>query len=410
MFPLPIEGILKHYAWGSARELAELLRCEPSGEPEAELWLGAHEGGPARLLRAPPGTSAGDLLQLFRERPLELVGNEGIRRGRGRFPFLFKVLAAAEPLSLQAHPDLEQAERGFAAEQARGLDPGGPEANYRDASPKPELLYALKPFSCLCGFCGFEESERRFLEIGLGDDAGPLRTPLEAYRAALGQGEARGREAFFRALFELGAEERASITERMRGALPESGGLFAHLRCAAVKYPNDPGLVVALLMNYLELAPGEALFMPARQLHAYLGGLGLEVMAPSDNVLRGGLTPKKVDVEELVRVLDFGATKPHLVAAVETRAEDGTIVETFPAPVEEFLFSIVTLPSGGLHWVRGPCLCLVLEGELFVQSEGDAPLPLSRGGACLIPFGKGKASLTGPCRVALVSLPAETGA
>lgn len=410
MFPLPIEGILKHYAWGSERDLALLLRREPSGKPEAELWLGAHEGGPARLLRLPEGSSAGDLLELFLERPEELVGSEGIRRGRGRFPFLFKVLAAAEPLSLQAHPDLEQARCGFAAEQARGLDPGGPEANYRDASHKPELLYALKPFSCLCGFCAFAESERRFLAMGLGDQEGPLRAPLAAYRAALGLGEARGREAFFRALFELGAEEREQVTERVRSSSVESDGLLSHLRRASEKYPSDPGLVVALLMNYVELAPGEALFMPARQLHAYLGGLGLEVMAPSDNVLRGGLTPKRVDVEELARLLDFGATSPHLVAPTETRDQDGTVVQAFHAPVDEFLLSMVTLPSSGSHRVQGPCVCLVLEGDLLVQTEGSPALTLPSGAACMIPFGEDKASLRGQGRVALVSLPAERGA
>lgn len=409
MFPFPIEGILKHYAWGSERELAELLQREPSGKPEAELWLGAHEAGPARLVQPLEGTSARDLLELFQERPAELVGSEGVRRGRGRFPFLFKVLAAAEPLSLQAHPDQEQARRGFVAEQARGLDPQGAEANYRDDSHKPELLYALQPFSCLGGFCPFEESERRFADIGLGGEEGPLQGPLSAYRAAYGQGETRAREEFFRALFELGPEARAEITARVRSASAEAQGLLSHLGRAAEKYPGDPGLVVALLMNYVELAPGQALFMPARQLHAYLGGLGLEVMAPSDNVLRGGFTPKKVDVDELARVLDFGASSPRLVAPWETCESGGATVQTFPAPVEEFLLSIVTLTSGGTQKVKGPCLCLVLEGRLGVQAETNPPLVLVRGGACLIPFGEEPVLLSGQTRAALVSLPSQKG-
>lgn len=418
MPPLPIEGALKHYAWGSQREIAELLGRSPSGLPEAELWFGAHESGPSALLGSSSGTNAKDLLEYFREGPGDAIGEGAIARLGNRFPFLLKVLAAAEPLSLQAHPTLEQARAGYRRERARGLAPESSLANYKDENHKPELLLALRPFSVLAGFCPWDESLRRFALFGLGATPSPIDEPLRVFSEVQATGsEPAAREAFFRALFHLPVERRheathliAEAADTVRAQAGSDGMLARHIQSLVEKYPNDPGLVLVLIMNYAELEPGQALFMPARKLHAYLDGLGLEVMASSDNVLRGGLTPKRVDVAELCRVLDFASDVPLVLDGIAVPSDPSVRVLSYPAPVSEFLLSIVTIDEGGTHRLTGPALALVLEGTLVLASgASSASVALGQGGACFVPVSDGLVALSGPARVAVVSLPDAPG-
>lgn len=414
MPPLPIEGVLKHYAWGSERELADFLGRKPSGRPEAELWFGAHEGGPSRILGSGPLESAQNLLELYRADPEEAVGEGAVARFGGRFPFLFKVLAAAEPLSLQAHPSIEQARLGYREERARGLAPESDQANYKDENHKPELLLALRPFAVLSGFCSWEESQRRFTLFSLSGPLSPITGPLRAFAEARQTGsEAAAREAFLRALFALPESERQMLTrlfaEMARDFDSEADrALGALLVRLAQKYPGDPGLAVVLLMNHLELSPGQALFMPARKLHAYLDGLGLEVMASSDNVLRGGLTSKRVDVAELCRVLDFEADIPEVLGGTELSVSASIQVRAYRAPVSEFLLSMITIQGKEAHSIRGPALVLVLDGTLRgVSGMAMNSLTQGQGEACFIPAADGPVTLTGSARFAVVSLPEE---
>lgn len=410
MPPLPIEGVLKHYAWGSDRDIADLLGRSPSGRPEAELWFGAHEGGPSPLVGVIDEEAAKNLLELCREDPEEVLGESHTRRAGNRFPFLLKVLAAAEPLSLQAHPDLEQARLGYREERARGVSPESESANYKDANHKPELILALRSFAVLSGFCPWEESQRRLSLLGLLGPKSPIAEPLRAFSEVRNRAsESEARAAFFRALFLLGESDRNAMTERIRRALKapearEMGALILYLERLVEKYPSDPGLVVVLLMNYLELEPGQALFMPARRLHAYLGGLGLEVMASSDNVLRGGLTPKRVDVAELCRVLNFGADSPDVLNGTELGGGESS-VRGYPAPVSEFELSMVALREGGEHALLGPAILLVLEGTLHAAAETGHAVDWVRGQAAFVPASEGPVALTGCARLAVVRLP-----
>ncbi len=290
------------YAWGSTTALAQLLGTEPTGEPEAELWLGAHPGSPSIILD--PGFPP-DLAAWIADDPAAALGPLA---ASGRLPFLLKILAAASPLSLQAHPTPAQAALGFARENALGIPLDSPERNYRDAYPKPELIYALSPtFDALCGFRPVE-SARALVNSFLDADsrrADPQPQPLEDLLQSLHSDDAP--RTTLEWLLSNGAGV-ASLVSLVTELAPSVSGFT--LECStveelSVEYPGDPGIVISLLLNRVRLVQGEALYLPAGNIHAYLEGVGVELMAASDNVLRGGLTPKHVDVAELLSVLDF---------------------------------------------------------------------------------------------------------
>lgn len=294
-----IQNKPRAYAWGSRDALAEMLGTEPAGEPQAELWLGAHPGDPAEVAKATPAPHT--LIDLIESDP-EQYGVDG-----GPLPFLLKVLAIGAPLSLQVHPDVEQARAGFAREERLGAPRDARERNYRDPNHKPELLVALGEVRALAGFRPLGDAVRDLdafaasaLEAGDAGGAEALRTVA----ARLGEGEP---EAARRAFIEW-AFSGDALVDRALSALGCAGGTDpdraeAVLEIAA-KHPGDPGALVALLLHLVRLEPGEAIYLPPRQLHAYLSGVAMEVMAASDNVLRAGLTVKHIDVPELRRVLD----------------------------------------------------------------------------------------------------------
>lgn len=284
---------IQRYAWGSLTAIPELLGVAPSGAPQAELWLGAHPSAPSTL-------EDGTTLDAFIAKdPARVLGADVAARFENRLPFLLKVLAAAEPLSLQAHPSLAQAREGFAAENAAGVPLNAPHRNYRDANHKPELICALTPFHALCGFRRVGDTLR--LLRGLGLDVSLL--------------EREGLGAYFRHVMSAPRDERQALVDTVARA-PAVDGFAAECALArrlAEKYPGDAGVIGALLLNLVALQPGEALYLDAGNLHAYLEGTGIELMASSDNVLRGGLTPKHVDVNELLRVLDFTDGPPNVL-------------------------------------------------------------------------------------------------
>lgn len=284
---LPITNTPRPYAWGSPSAISGLLGATPTGGPEAELWLGSHPGSSARILD--PSSADGHH---------ELAGWIDL-------PFLLKVLAAASPLSLQAHPTTEQAREGFARENAAGIPLDAPNRNYRDDSAKPELIVAVTDgFEALCGFRD-PRAAREVFELIAHRGEGPAFQPLLARLA----GPDPMRAAF--EWFAAAEHGELAVLDNLCTAAAEAEGTdhdrseFAVVRRLAAQYPGDPGIAVSVLLNYVRLAAGEALFLPAGNIHAYLSGLGIELMASSDNVLRGGLTPKHVDVAELMSVLDF---------------------------------------------------------------------------------------------------------
>ena len=300
-----IENTPRAYAWGSTDALPDMLGNAPTGEPQAELWLGDHPGSPASIAKATPVPHT--LIELIAQDP-ERYGVKG-----GALPFLLKVLAIGAPLSLQAHPDLAQARAGFAAEEAAGIPVDAPERNYRDANHKPELLVALSEVTALSGFRAIPDavSDLRALAAAAGDRGGAALAAVAARLVGAAPEPARreflawafsGDDGVAAALAGIAAAIAAAPEGVLEG-VPE--GRLACLRDLVAHYPGDPGVLVSLLLHHVRLEPGEAVYLGARQLHAYLGGIAVEVMAASDNVLRAGLTAKHVDAPEMLRVLDF---------------------------------------------------------------------------------------------------------
>ncbi|MES2092861.1 MAG: mannose-6-phosphate isomerase, class I [Actinomycetota bacterium] len=359
------------YAWGSATAIAQLLGRETSGGPEAELWLGAHPGSPSVILDPMQTGGAADLAAWIAADPETTLGRYA---ASGRLPFLLKVLAAASPLSLQAHPTLEQARAGFERENALGIALENPERNYKDAFPKPELIYALSPaFDALCGFRPLDEV--RALISALIDASrlleDPQPQPLEDLLASLS-----GTDAALPVTFEwlIGRRTGVATLVSLVTALASRGvaGFEAEMATVsqlASEYPGDPGIVICLLLNRVTLAAGEALYLPAGNIHAYLGGLGVELMAASDNVLRGGLTPKHIDVPELIDVLDFTpAPAPYLHS---TSPSEGVAAFT-PDAADFELLRIDGMFLDASVAITGPAIALCTAGELSISGAASS--------------------------------------
>lgn len=368
-----LTGRIRDYAWGSRTALATLQgRPTPSAGPEAELWLGAHPGAPATLadgrsldeaIAADPGTLLGDQVS-----------------GRyGRLPYLLKVLAAAEPLSLQAHPADDRAQQAYAA--------GHP--SYVDGYAKPELMVALDGFDALCGFRDPARSAGVIESFGVE----AVKPVVDALRTGTVAGRLRGAMEL---IMNWPAGERAKVIHSLvvsgRAGDDDAHQLVADL---GSRYPSDPGVLAALLLNQVRLAPDEAVFMPAGNLHAYLYGTGVEIMKASDNVLRGGFTIKPVDVEELLAVLEYEVLAEPVLRPAPV--EDGIV--TWPVPVPDFALckasvagNVVTLPGAG------PRIVLCVSGQVTARS-GDRTLTIQAGQALFVPGGAPAVELSGTADV-----------
>ncbi|MEU5594743.1 mannose-6-phosphate isomerase, class I [Streptomyces sp. NPDC020298] len=324
-----LENTVRPYAWGSTTAIPELLGVEPTGEPQAEMWMGAHPGAPSR-------TARGTLVEVIEGDPGRELGAKAVAKFGPRLPFLLKILAAGAPLSLQVHPDLAQAKEGFADEERRGIPIDAPYRNYKDANHKPELICALTEFDGLCGFR--DPVETADLLDGLGvDSLKPYVDLLHAHPE-----DAALREVLT-AVLTADPEEMTRTVAAATAACARLGGAYAPYAGLAHHYPGDPGVIAAMLLNHVRLQPGEALFLGAGIPHAYLSGLGVEIMANSDNVLRCGLTPKHVDVPELLRVVRFEAGDPGVLRP--EASPDGE--EVYETPIDEFRLSRYVLPAGG---------------------------------------------------------------
>jgi mannose-6-phosphate isomerase len=379
----PLEPAVRAYAWGSNRFLADLQgRPTPTDDPEAEAWFGAHPGAPATA--TVPGGSR-PLDEVIAADPRGALGDDVLGRFGPRLPFLVKILAADAPLSLQAHPSAERAERGFAAEERLGLPRDAPDRNYRDAWPKPELLLALTPFRALCGFRAPRHTAgllRALAVPGLAQVVDLLEHRGEAGLApAVAWALRDGRDTAVAALPDL---RTAAARVRDRSGAGASGAddepwwvsVAACVLDLIERYPGDPGTVVALLLRLVELAPGEAIHLPDGVLHAYLGGAGVEVMASSDNVLRGGLTAKHVDVDALLEVVAPRSLPPPFVAGSTCGAE-----RVLATPTPHFRLSEVTLEDGPVRLDRrGPQILIAVGGTVTVTVDGEtAPIPSGSG-------------------------------
>lgn len=389
------------YAWGSSTAIPDLLGSDPPGNPVAELWMGAHPLAPSRV--AASGDPEGVPLDaLVRRDPEQMLGADVVARFGRSLPYLLKLVAVARPLSLQVHPDVERAREGYAAENAAGIALTDPRRNYKDANHKPELVYALTRFEALSGF----RAPRRAAELLAGLDA-PLTSALHGVLAA--EPSVRGIRTAFRRLLEPELrptpDEVDAVAQACRRRLAEGSPSPRADRTVvqlAEAYPGDPGAVTSLLLNPVTLEPGEAMFIPAGGVHAYLEGLAVEVMANSDNVLRAGLTTKHVDVQELLVNVDYVAAPPIRVAPEVFHGA----AKVFYAPVDDFELSVADVDNGGNHRLpgRGPRIVLCVAGTVTVRSE-EAEEPLRRGESVFVPAAEGPLSVTGRGTVVQADVP-----
>ena len=372
-----LNGARQSYDWGSTTAIPEMLGLESDGAPWAEQWYGAHPAGPTRL------ADGRSLAALLASDPGRLLGEDVVRRFGPQLPFLLKVIAPDRALSLQVHPSLDQAVRGFERENTAGLAPDSPVRNFKDPNHKPEMVLALTRFEAVAGF----RAPRRAAEV-----LGGLDSPLaRRMRRTLRLNPTRFgiRQAFTELVStdtrpqaaEM-AELVAEISRRLAEGRSPSRRVDANVVEMARAFPHDPGIAAALLLNPVTLRRGEALFVPAGSVHAYISGLGVEIMASSDNVLRAGLTTKHVDVPAMLACVDYVAAPPVRPApeylSRATRA--------YYAPVDDFELLVTTVvPQDGRVPVpgRGPRILLGLEGTTTVTtSAGGAEL--SRGRALFV--------------------------
>ena len=393
-----LEPLVQPYAWGSRTVIAGLQgRPAPTEKPEAEFWMGAHPSAPSGLDRAGVHTT---LDAVIAADPVGELGAQCAARFGGRLPFLLKVLAAEQALSIQVHPSREQAEAGFRAETERGLPPGDKNRNYVDDWPKPELLCALTPFEVLAGMRTAGDAARLLRALGVGELA-PIAAGLEQPTA--------GPEALATALGRVlswPAESRAALVASVTAACgrlaagdgPYAGACRAAVRLAA-EHPGDLGVVASLLLRHALLQPGQAVFMPAGGLHSYLHGTGVELLANSDNVVRAGLTGKHVDVPELLKLTDPAVAVP----VVEPRPLGGGVF-VYDSPAPEFRLyraelsaAEITLPGDG------PRLVLCAEGTVTLRAAADGALKAGRGESCFLSAADGAVTACGPADIFLAT-------
>ncbi|WP_295788730.1 mannose-6-phosphate isomerase, class I [uncultured Microbacterium sp.] len=355
----------RDYAWGSPTLIADLEGRAPSGAPEAEVWFGDHPGSPAEV-----HDGTGRTLDAWLP---AVAAAHGVPE---KLPYLLKLLAAGAPLSIQVHPSKEQAVEGFAREEAAGVPRDAGERNYKDDNHKPEVIVALSDtFTALAGLRDIAATRELVDALG---DAPAVRT----LRAHLSAGDAA--EALRATIgWLLGAARPAEIEEIVDAAASTSSERFdaelALTRSLHRAYPADPGIVVALLMNLVELRRGEAIFVPAGVLHAYIAGLGVEIMAASDNVLRGGLTPKHIDVDELRGLVDFTPADPPLLRA--TPAGEGA--EVFAPGIADFGLGHLAAGEAARLALDGVSIVLGVSGEATVTGASGERITLRPGQAAL---------------------------
>ena len=384
-----LENIIRHYAWGSPTAIPELLNISsPSGRPCAELWMGAHPAAPSRVT---DGETKVNLDRFIRNHPNDILGKRVADKFGDTLPFLFKVLAASEPLSIQAHPDKNHARDGFARENRAGIPPGAPERNYRDPNHKPECICALTPFSALCGFRSPSEiSDNMAVVIPGYEDLSMPGTGKKAGSPEL--------KDFFHKLLVIDPQKAKNIIARAVDEAvkrAETDPMCRWIIQLHRTYPDDIMVLAPVFMNLIELSPRQALFLPAGVLHAYLEGVGMELMANSDNVLRGGLTPKHIAVAELLGALDFSPLTPRILSPVYREGCEGT----YETPAEEFVLSVMRVipgrPCSPDHQDRVSIL-LCLDGQaVLTDADSGEITTLTKGVSVLIPASVSRWSLSG---------------
>ncbi|MCU6177771.1 mannose-6-phosphate isomerase [Enterobacter roggenkampii] len=380
---------VQNYAWGSKTALTDLYGiANPNNLPMAELWMGAHPKSSSKIEDA--SGQARSLRGVIDADKAALLGDKVAQRF-GELPFLFKVLCADQPLSIQVHPNKQASEIGFAKENAAGIPLDAAERNYKDPNHKPELVFALTPFLAMNAFREFSEI------ISL---LQPVAGAHNAIAHFLENPNAEALSQLFASLLNMQGEEKSHALAVLKAALEsQQGEPWETIRLIAQFYPDDSGLFSPLLLNVVKLNPGEAMFLFAETPHAYLQGVALEVMANSDNVLRAGLTPKYIDIPELVANVKFVA-KP--AAELLTQPVKNGAELDFPIPVEDFAFSLHDLSQTETTIAQeSAAILFCVEGEATLH-KGEQRLVLKPGESAFVAANESPVSVSGTGRLARV--------
>lgn len=397
-----LENTIQDYAWGSKTAIAELLgQPSPAPNPQAELWMGAHPKAPSLVWQQAQRIPFD---QWIATHPRDILGQAVANRFAGRLPFLFKVLAVERPLSIQAHPDRAQAREGFLRENALGIPLSSAQRNYRDTNHKPELVCALTPFWALNGFRTIEQILHLLRPI-----PGPA---LDRLASRLEEGGNRhGLQDFFIALLTLTEDPRRQVIREVTHFAATAGSrepAFDWVLRLEAAYPGDVGVLAPLFLNLVQLQPGEAMFLDAGDLHVYLGGCAIELMANSDNVVRGGLTHKHIDLDELLRIVTI--REKTLTRITPRQQADGARV--YDTPAEEFVLSVIPVTEGRVFSGGGQSVEILLctEGTVTVKESATATgLEITKGMSVMVPAAVQRYTITGQGMLYKASVPVLQG-
>lgn len=385
----------RDYAWGSLHGISTFTGAPASGEPEAELWFGTHPGSPTSTPSIAPGVHSphATLAEWLAVQPALLDGTSG-----SGLPILLKVLAADRPLSLQVHPTDEQARIGFAAENARGIPLDHPSRNYKDPYSKPEIIVAVTDFDALCGFrtAGEVAELTQRIESLADDDEHEALAPLLAALSVPTSIDVAMRWLLSSdPLVPRAIDAVISIARKPEAEFGSCAPDFSTIVELADHYPGDPGILIAALMNRVALLPGECLFAPAGMLHAYLKGVGIELMTASDNVVRGGMTGKHIDVDELLALLSFAQAPAQRYEPKKQRPD--IAVYAPPAP---FTLTVIDVASAPVNLnLAGPSIILVEDGLLSLEGKSAVSILIGKGSAFFAPVSESPLTFSGAGRV-----------
>lgn len=395
-----LENSIQEYAWGSKTFIANLLGLQsPSTNPQAELWMGAHPKAPSNAIY---GDDQISLDKLIEKDPVRILGQETVKKFPHGLPFLLKVLAAEKPLSIQAHPNKEQAEEGFTSENKEGIPIDAPNRNYRDNNHKPEIICALTPFVALNGFRNPKEALKLIEKVA---DMS-VSYELAGYKQEV---DMRGLRNFLHALMNLNEDrKRQIVADSIRLAEKHISENLAYEWMIRLnqEFPGDIGIFAPCFLNLVELNPYDAMYLDAQDLHAYLSGAGIELMANSDNVLRGGLTSKHVDITELFKIVKFVEKKIELLKPIRMTDE----LSVYETPAQEFQLSMIELKDDRIHYSirnRSIEIMICVEGEsMIVDSNGDHT-HLENGISVIIPASVEQYQIKGNARIFKASVPID---
>ncbi|MBW2570140.1 MAG: mannose-6-phosphate isomerase, class I [Deltaproteobacteria bacterium] len=394
-----LKNTVQEYAWGSYTAIPELLgKDSPSNRPQAELWMGAHPKAPSKVNCEGKWIS---LIELIKNNPIDILGKEVANKYDNRLPYLLKVLAAAKPLSIQAHPSLKQASAGFERENSLGIPLNAFNRNYKDNNHKPECICALTPFWALNGFrkiSGILSLMEKICPQNFNKELADLRN----------QPDHVGLKRFFNDLMTMDSDrQKLLINDAVRNAqkLSEYNKVFEWMVNLHNEYQEDIGIFSPVILNLICLEPGQAMFLPAGEFHAYLDGVGIELMANSDNVLRGGLTPKHVDVPELLKVLNFEEREINILSA-QKRSNYEYVYLT---PADEFELSVIT-DDKSIDYTssekRGVEIILCIDGEAIINDiVKNVSVVLVKGASAVIPASVKKYGIKGEGTLYKASVP-----